>query len=126
MPDAAAVAVAARTPAISTMPLAPTWPAQHIRAHSHAIPAPASAVTIGSHGQPNQAAAIASGARTSADRKRKVSEPGAADRGSTRANAGPVAPLATAVFGNRLFKIGTPEIGPQCLGEDQLGIGALP
>src|SRR5579885_621501 len=45
---------------------------------------------------------------------------------SARANRGPVAALAAAVVGDRLFEVAAPEIRPQRLGEDELGIGALP
>ena len=81
----------------------------------------ASAVSMPSQGEPNQAAAMATGAMTSADKMRSAN-----GLGSARANRGTVAALATAIIGDRLFEITAPEIRPQRLGEDQLGVGALP
>ena len=55
--------------------LTPSRPDWHSRAHSQAITAPATAVTIDSHGQPNHALATATGARTSAESVRSPKVP---------------------------------------------------
>src|SRR3974377_443625 len=114
-------AIAARTTPTGTIPVAPKRPRRHSRPHSHAITAPASAVSKGSQGDPNQIAAIGNGASATADRTRGRSEPY-----SVRANRRTVPTLPAAEFVDRLFQVALGEIGPQGLGEDQLGIGALP
>src|SRR5438874_2883421 len=121
MPANTAMMTATRAAAIKTAPVFPIPPPRHSLAHSQAMPMAAIAVRIGSQGEPYQVAAIAIGASTRADRMRSVSRPG-----SARANRGTVAALAATIIGDRLLKIGTAEIGPQRLGKDELGIGALP
>src|SRR5437764_7860472 len=120
-PANAAATAAARAARISTMPDTPTCPPRHSRTHSQAMTPAASTVNMPSQGEPNQTAAMATGAMTSADRMRS-----AKGLGSARANRGTVAALASAIIGDRLFQIGAPEIRPQRLGKDELGIGALP
>jgi len=69
-----AVAIVARTTPTSTISVAPKRPRRHSRPHSHAITAPASAVSNGSQGDPNQIAAIGNGASAIADSTRGRSE----------------------------------------------------
>src|SRR5215469_16589124 len=96
-------------------------PPPHRWPHSQAMTAAAPTVRTISKGPPNQMPTIGSGARTSADRTRRRSDPPL-----TGANRRPIAPLAPTIIGDCLLQIVTAEIGPQRLGEDELGIGALP
>src|SRR5579872_2300394 len=106
---------------ISTCAATPAVPPPQRRPHSQAITIAAATVRAVRNGPPNQIAAIGSGANASADSIRSRREPASAG-----ANRCSVAPLTPAIIGDRLFEVGAAEIGPQRLGKDQLGIGALP
>src|SRR5580704_18979340 len=114
IPASAAAATASATAPISAPP------PPHSRLHSQAMITAAATVRAHRNGPPSQIATSGSGASTSAERIRSLSDPLA------RANRGPVTPIATAEIGDGLLQIGPAEIGPQRLGEHQLGIGALP
>ena len=116
-----AVAIVARTTPTSTIPVAPNRPRRHSRPQSQAMTAPASAVSNGSQGEPNQIAAIGNGARVIADSTRGRSEPC-----SARANRRTVSAFAAAEFVDRSLQVVLGEVGPQCFGEDQLGVCTLP
>src|SRR6516164_9807348 len=116
-----AAAIVARTTPTSTIPVAPKRPRRHSRPHSHAITAPASAVSNGSQGDPNQIAAIGNGASVIADSTRGHSEPY-----SARANRRSIAAFPAVEFIDRPLQVALGKIGPQRLSEDQLGISALP
>src|SRR6185436_8235901 len=97
------------------------------RNHSPIMIGAQSAATRSIQGKPYQTAANSNGPRITADttrssrpRKRAGDAPGA-----LAADAA-IATFAAAEFGNRLLQMLLAEVGPQCVDEHQLGIGALP
>src|SRR5262249_46935280 len=126
IPQSAAPTTEIVTAAISAGLAQPDAAPPHKRPHSHAMMTDATTISAAKNSPPNQIATMASGTKTSAERIRSPRAPFFVSLGPAAANRRSVPPLASAIIGDRLLQLRSAEIRPQRLGEDKLGIGALP